>query len=344
VMHATLYCGDALEVLRRLSGGSCRICVTSPPYWRQRDYGVPGQLGLEATPEEYVARLVAIFAEVRRVLRDDGTLWLNLGDGWSGAGKGGNPGNSPHVKQRTNRGSLVMRGRRRSPFKDKDLIGVPWMTAFALRADGWYLRQCNIWAKPNRMPESVTDRSTISHEYVFHLSKSNNYFYAAEAARTPAAPSSDTRLAQHVEGQLGSVRAHGGRKSNGPMKAVRREKQRGHSRRHDGFNGRWDAMEQVAAGANLSSVWWISPAQYREAHFAVMPSLLAEICILAGSEAGDVVLDPFGGSGTVAQVATGHGRDAIYVDLNPAYLALAEQRIGPMLCDRAGTAAGARDG
>jgi DNA modification methylase len=211
------------------------------------------------------------------------------------------------------------------------------MAAFALRADGWFLRQCNVWAKPNTMPESVRDRSTISHEYVFQLSKRNDYFYNAEAARTPMEPSSETRLAQDVAAQGGSERGNGGAKTNGPMKAVRRtDKQRGHSRRHDGFTDRWDAMEkswQRQDGANLRSVWWIAPAQYRDAHFAVMPEKLATICIAAGSRPGDVVLDPFGGSGTVASVATGMGRDSIYIDLNPKYIELAKQRIGPMLCE-----------
>lgn len=188
------------------------------------------------------------------------------------------------------------------------------------------------------MPESVTDRSTVSHEYVFHLSKSPTYYYDAEAARTPPAPATETRLSQDVDGQQGSLRANGGGKTNGPMRAVARsrssDKQRGHSRRHAGFNDRWDAMpvdQQRANGANLRSVWWFAPAQYRDAHFAVMPEQLAHICILAGSAPGDTVIDPFGGSGTVAQVATGNGRKAVYIDLNPTYLELARQRIGPML-------------
>ena len=210
----------------------------------------------------------------------------------------------------------------------EDLVGVPWMLAFAMRADGWYLRQCNIWAKPNCMPESVTDRSTASHEYVFHLSKSNDYFYDNEAARTPAAPSSETRLAQDVESQVGGTRANGGAKTNGTMKAV--AKQRGHSRKHAGFNDRWDAMpvdEQRANGANLRSVWWIAPAQYREAHYAVMPSSLAEICIVASCPVGGTVLDPFGGAGTTGLVADRLQRNAILVELNPAYAEMARKRI-----------------
>ena len=218
-----------------------------------------------------------------------------------------------------------------SGYKDKDMVGIPWMVAFALRTDGWFLRQCNIWAKPNCMPESVTDRSTASHEYVFHLSKNNDYYYNAEAARTPAAPSSETRLAQDVESQEGSMRANGGAKTNGPMKAVKKtDKQRGHSRRHNGFNDRWDAMpvaDQMANGANLRSVWWISPAQYGDEHYAVMPERLAEICIAAGTKEGDMVLDPFTGAGTTGVVALRYRRDFIGIELNPEYAKLAEKRI-----------------
>lgn len=306
----TILTGDALEQLRTLPDESVQCCVSSPPYWRQRDYGIAGQLGLEPTPEAYVARLVAIFAEVRRVLRDDGTLWLNLGDKWASGGNGGG-------------GSF---------YKDKDLVGIPWMAAFALRADGWFLRQCNVWAKPNGMPESVRDRSTVSHEYVFHLSKRNDYYYNTDAARTPPAPATETRLAQNVEAQAGSARANGGAKTNGPMKAVRRsDKQRGHGRVHAGFNDRWDAMpkdQQMGSGSNLRSVWWIAPAQFGEEHYAVMPMRLAQLCIVAGSRPGDTVLDPFGGAGTTGLAASGLGRNAILIELNPAYAAMAERRCG----------------
>lgn len=233
--------------------------------------------------ECYVCRMVAVFREVKRVLRSDGTCWVNLGDKWASGGNGGggkfmvDRGHAwDHAKGAT--------GWRNPPagYKDKDLVGIPWMFAFAARADGWYLRQCNVWAKPNCMPESVSERSTISHEYVFHLSKSNNYWYDNDAARTPPAPASETRLAQNVAAQNGSDRANAGGKVNGPMKAVQRtDKQRGHSRKHDGFNGRWDATEkqQQQKGANLRSVWWVSPAQYKEGHYAVMPDRIAELCI-----------------------------------------------------------------
>lgn len=322
-MTVRILIGDAREQLRSLPDNSVHCIVSSPPYWRQRDYGMEGQLGLESTPEAYIDDLVAIFREARRVLRSDGTCWVNLGDKWAAGCVG---------------------------YKDKDLVGIPWMFAFAARADGWYLRQCNVWAKPNCMPESVSDRSTISHEYVFQLTKSNDYFYDSEAARTPAAPSSETRLAQNVAAQNGSERANGGDKTNGPMRAV--HKQDGHGRKHAGFNARWDAKEasakaaagdpRVVAGAapgidsrkhagcteaNLRSVWCISPAQFREGHYAVMPDRLAEICIAAGSPPGGVILDPFGGAGTTGLVADRMQRDAILVELNPEYAEMARRRI-----------------
>jgi DNA modification methylase len=337
--------GDCRDMLKTLPDESVHCVVTSPPYWRQRDYGMPGQFGLEQTPEEYVDKLTAIFAECRRILRSDGTCWVNLGDKWA---SGGNGGGGSFMEQRGDAWAHVKsnKGWRSPPngYKDKDLVGVPWMLAFSMRAEGWFLRQCNIWAKPNCMPESVTDRSTAAHEYVFHFTKSNDYFYDAEAARTPPAPASETRLAQNVEAQAGSLRANAGAKTNGPRKAVQRktlpgpqgklgafrDKQRGHSRRHNGFNERWDLMpvsEQRANGANLRSVWWISPAQYRDGHYAVMPSMLAEICIVAGSPGGGVILDPFGGAGTTGLVADRNGRDAILIELNPEYAVMAERRI-----------------
>lgn len=324
--------GEALAVLQTLPEASVHCIVSSPPYWRQRDYGMPGQLGLEQTPEEYIDRLTAIFAECRRILRPEGTAWVNLGDKWA---SGGNGGGGSFMAERSYAWAHVKanKGWRSPPtgYKDKDLVGVPWMLAFAMRAEGWYLRQCNIWAKPNCMPESVTDRSTAAHEYVFHFSKNNDYWYDDEAARTPPAPSSETRLAQDVEAQDGRARANGGGKTNGPMKAVRRtDKQRGHSRKHEGFNARWDKMErseQQVNGANLRSVWWISPAQYREGHYAVMPDTLAEICIAAGCPKDGTVLDPFGGAGTTGLIADRMGRDAILIELNPEYADMARRRI-----------------
>lgn len=332
-MSCRILVGDVRETLPTLADGSVRCVVTSPPYWRQRDYGMPGQIGLEATPEEYAARLVEVMREVRRVLADDGSLWLNIGEKWA---SGGNGGGGSFMRERAQAWAHAKNasGWRKEPpgYKDKDMVGLGWLVAFALRADGWWLRQANVWAKPNGMPESVTDRSSVSHEYVFHLTKSARSYYDNEGARTPPSPATETRLAQDIETQHGSERGNGGAKGK-PMKAVGAGKQRGHSRRHAGFNDRWDAMErkeQVAAGARLRSVWWIPPAQYRQAHFAVMPEALARICILCGSAPGDTVLDPFGGSGTVGAVAIGHGRKAILCELNPAYADLAVQRVGPM--------------
>lgn len=323
---------DVMEGLRQLPDESVHCVVTSPPYWRQRDYGMPGQIGLEQTPETFVGRLRDVFSEVRRCLRSDGTCWVNIGDKWATGGKGGG---GAFMEERGEawahaRGKTGWNG---APpgYKDKDLVGVPWMLAFAMRLDGWYLRQCNIWAKPNCMPESVRDRSTASHEYVFQFSKNNDYWYDADAARTPAAPSTETRLAQDLEAQAGSDRSNGGTRPDRPMKAVgKTDKQRGHTRKHAGFNKRWDAMEradQIASGANLRSVWWIAPANYDDGHFAVMPDRLAEICITAGCPKGGTVLDPFSGAGTTAMVADRLQRNAIGIELNPEYAAMAQRRI-----------------
>lgn len=325
-----LFNGNCIDVLCKLPDESVQCCVTSPPYWRQRDYGHTGQIGLEQTPEDYVSNLVSVFREVRRILKPDGTLWLNLGDKWA---SGGNGGGGSFMRERGEAWAhaAVAKGWRKPPhgYKDKDLLGLPWMTAFALRSDGWYLRQCNIWAKPNCMPESVQDRSTASHEYVFHLSKSNDYWYDSGAARTPPQPSTETRLAQDVNNQLGSVRANGSTHIERPMKAVQRQydKQRGH--KHGGFNNRWDAMkksDQQANGANLRSVWWISPAQYGEDHFAVMPEQVAGLCIAAGCPVGEIVLDPFFGAGTTGAVAIDMGRKCIGIELNSDYAEMAKRR------------------
>lgn len=321
--------GEALAVLKDLPDESVHCIVSSPPYWRQRDYGVAGQLGLEQTPEEYVDRLVAIFREARRVLRSDGTAWVNLGDKWA---SGGNGGGGSFMDDRAEAWAHVKenKGWRNPPagYKDKDLVGVPWMFAFAARADGWFLRQCNIWAKPNCMPESVRDRSTAAHEYVFHLTKNNDYWYDSDAARTPPPPQTDTELKNN---SLEARKERAGSVPTAMKNGIRRsDKQRGHTRKHEGFNDRWDAMEkeqQQANGANLRSVWWLAPAQYKEGHYAVMPATLAEICIAAGCPEGGMVLDPFGGAGTTGLVADRMGRDAILIELNPDYAAMAKRRI-----------------
>lgn len=342
-MTTRIIVGDALERLREMPDQSVHCIVTSPPYYGVRDYGCDGQIGLEQTPGEFVARLVEVFGEARRVLRDDGVLWINIGDSYAGSGKGGSP---IEGKQATNRGSqsvgcLYETGRtareaavtnvtRRTfdEIKAKDLIGIPWMLAFALRDDGWWLRGDQIWAKPNGMPESVTDRPSRAHEYVFLLAKSQHYYYDQDAVRLPALESSEARLSQALDRQTGSARANGGAKTNGMMKAV--GKQRGHSRRHAGFNDRWDKMErgdQIVHGANLRSVWSLPPAQFDGDHYAVMPDDLAAICIAAGCPKGGTVLDPFGGVGTTALVASRMQRDAILIELNPKTAAMAERRL-----------------
>lgn len=303
-----ILCGDALEQLQALEADSIHTCVTSPPYYNLRDYGIPGQIGMEDTPEEYIERLVLIFREVRRVLRPDGTIWINIGDSYAGSGKGrmadgthynGKPSKSSNY-QGVSGGTLHKT--MTANCKSKDLIGIPWMLAFALRADGWYLRQDIIWHKTNAMPESVRDRCTRSHEYVFLLSKSRQYFFDTKAIQEPAAESSRRRLAQNVSQQAGSTRQPG--KSNGPMKAV-----------GDGQH------------RNKRDVWTLSTGSFRGAHFAVFPETLVEPCILAGCPAGGTVLDPFTGSGTTGAVAKRLGRSFIGVELNPAYCCLAESRI-----------------
>lgn len=261
-----------------------------------RDYGHSGQIGLEATPEQFIAALVAVFREVKRVLRDDGTCWINIGDSYAANrgyqvpdGKVGDVGNS--------KGSKVPDG-----CKPKDLIGIPWMLAFALRADGWYLRQEIIWAKPNPMPESVTDRCTKSHESIFLLAKSEKYYFDNGAIKEDVSQSSVVRLQQDVEQQTGSDRVPG--KTNGNMKAV----------------GSMDKR-------NKRSVWTVATTPYSGAHFATFPTALIEPCILAGAPAGAVVLDPFFGSGTTGQVAQNLGRKFIGCELNPSYKALQDERL-----------------
>ncbi len=228
----TIHTGDCLKYLRGLPSASVDCCVTSPPYYGLRDYGVRGQIGLELSPEAYIERLVEVFREVRRVLKPDGTLWVNIGDSYAGSGKGGakHPENAGHYKQGTNRGMVGQEAVTKVGFggyKPKDLIGIPWMLAFALRADGWYLRQDIIWSKPNPMPKSVTDRCTKAHEYIFLFSKSARYYFNAEAILEPCSPNTHMRISQDLANQIGSHRANGGRKTNGPMKAVSRKTKQG---------------------------------------------------------------------------------------------------------------------
>jgi len=301
-----IICGDCRDKLKELEPESVQMCVTSPPYWGLRDYGHDDQLGLEETPEEFTANMVEVFRQVKRVMKDDGTLWLNLGDSYSGSGKetAGNLGkkhNERHLEHKT--GGIIPIG-----LKQKDLVGIPWRVAFALQADGWYLRQDIIWHKPNPMPESVTDRCTKSHEYIFLLSKSAKYFYDADAIRETLAESSIKRLNQDIDKQVGSTRAHGGQKSNGNMKT----------------------FGDVEKGSNKRSVWTVTTKPYSDAHFAVFPEKLIEPCIQAGSKVGDIVLDPFFGSGTTGEVAERFGRNYIGIELNEEYKPLQQKRCGQM--------------
>ncbi len=322
-----IHFGDCKEIMQTWPDQSVNCCVTSPPYFGLRDYGHSGQIGLEATPDAYVAKLVDVFREVKRVLRDDGTLWLNLGDSYAAS-------RSYQVSDNKNPGAVATghESRCRPPegLKQKDLIGIPWRVAFALQADGWYLRQDIIWHKPNPMPESVRDRCTKAHEYIFLLSKSERYYYDHVAIQEPFAESSIARLEQpNIEQQIGSDRVPG--KTNGNMKACGPSSYKGSSF----TKGKTGAVKPTvgqgerveASGRNKRSVWTVTTKPFKGAHFATFPPDLIEPCILAGSKPGDVVLDPFMGSGTTAQVAIMHGRQYIGCELNPAYKELQDERI-----------------
>lgn len=300
--------GDCIEQMRSLPDQCVNTCVTSPPYFGLRDYGHDGQIGLEETPDAFVAKLVDVFREVRRVLRDDGTVWLNLGDSYAAArggthqpaetlagGKGGKMDDGATVNRGREAGYNPTRNAHAIGLKHKDLIGIPWRVAFALQADGWYLRQDIIWHKPNPMPESVTDRCTKAHEYIFLLSKSERYYFDSDAMQEPAA---------------------GPGKICGPKNdAMRGDGDRTGIVRGDGEN------------RNRRSVWTVATRPYKGAHFATFPKDLIRPCILAGCPAGGTVLDPFGGSGTTAQVAIEEGREAILCELNADYIALAHRRM-----------------
>ena len=351
-MTARILCGDVREMLAALPDASVQCCVTSPPYFRLRDYGVDGQIGIEATPAAYVAALVDVFREVRRVLRPDGTVFLNLGDSYFGSTQtGGTKSKEGSAKRAGRMFSMPVNARHGDAYdmrdttpgdytatsrphllKPKDLIGIPWRVAFALQADGWYLRSDIIWHKPNPMPESVTDRPTKSHEYIFLLAKSERYYYDAAAIAEPVALSTVERLSQPtLELQGGSLRANGGAKTNGPMKAVRGSHKgstfyRGKTATHQ--LGRASEADRIETDKrNKRSVWTVATQPYSGAHFAVFPTALIEPCILAGSHEGDTVLDPFAGSGTTGVVALRHGRSFVGVELNPTYCQLAQRRI-----------------
>ncbi len=321
--------GDCVQSLKQLADESVQCCVTSPPYFGLRDYGNDGQIGLESTPDEYVAKIVEVFREVQRVLRKDGTLWLNLGDSY--ARQGGRESNQPRHWDGREQAPGSMHGTRQAAdigLKPKDLVGIPWRVAFALQADGWYLRQDIIWHKPNPMPESVQDRCTKAHEYVFLLSKSDRYFYDAEAIAQPLTETSKARLAQPtLANQQGSDRVPG--KTNGNMKAVGPRfggNKYGDNEREEYKTKSGNVWDGAGGMANRRSVWTIATQPFKGAHFATFPVELPRLCILAGTKAGDVVLDPFGGSGTTGRVALELGRSAILCELNPEYVELIRQR------------------
>jgi len=310
--------GDCRDTMRDLKAQGVRVqcCVTSPPYFGLRDYGHPGQIGLEKTPAEYVAALVEVFEGVRELLADDGVLWLNLGDSYAGAGY------SNHAKGEGFNGAQREQGGKQqhsygTGMKNKDLMGMPWRVAFALQAAGWYLRQDIIWHKPNPMPESVTDRCTKAHEYLFLLTKSERYYFDADAIKEDA-------VGQNLHDLTGPGYAAPGQAPNtGNRKALRTDIE---SRHRSQINGGQSLQAEPDGRRNRRSVWTVPTQPYSGAHFAVFPAALIEPCVLAGSRPGDVVLDPFMGSGTTAQVAQALGRQWIGCELNPDYEPLQQAR------------------
>jgi DNA modification methylase len=346
----TIRHGDCRKLLATLPAQSVHCCVTSPPYFGLRDYGIAGQIGLEPTPDAYVAEMVAVFREVRRVLRDDGTLWLNLGDSYAAqrggthqpaetlaGGKGGKTSEGDRVNRGRFDGENPTRNASKIGLKHKDLIGIPWRVAFALQADGWYLRQDIIWSKPNPMPESVTDRCTKAHEYIFLMSKSAKYHYDANAVAEPISAASVARLAQDIENQHGSDRVPG--KTNGAMKAVGKGNAKifrggGAYTKGQSFDNSTTAERNSHGNTpnltglrNRRSVWEVTTQPFSEAHFATFPPDLIEPCILAGCPVGGTVLDPFGGAGTTGLVADRLQRHALLIELNAGYAAMTERRL-----------------
>jgi len=333
--RCTYQIGDCLDVLRTIPDQTFHCCVTSPPYWGLRDYGHDGQIGLEDTPDAYVERMVAVFREVRRVLRDDGTLWLNLGDSYAGgcATTGGYSDKSTlagytgeHTKGRAMNRAETRRPTR-SGLKPKDLVGIPWRVAFALQADGWYLRSDIIWHKPNPMPESVTDRPTKAHEYVFLLSKSARYYYDADAVREPHS-SWDGVTRDSYKGGKGDERTGLNLSPQGAvLPSGRKEAHSTGTRSGANLSSAYaGGPPGHAGGRNKRSVWTVTTKPYSGAHFACYPPELITPCILAGCPEGGIVLDPFFGSGTTGMVAEQCGRAWFGIELNPDYGSLIDGR------------------
>lgn len=318
-----IYTGDALTVLKTLDRESVNCIITSPPYYALRDYGVDEQIGLEATPEEYISRLAEIFDEAKRVLCGDGTLWLNLGDSYGGSGKGAAhyPENAKRYKQGSNRGLLNSQVLR-TCGRTKNLLGIPWRVAFELQSRGWILRQDIIWNKPNPMPESVTDRCTKAHEYVFLFSKSLKYFFDAEAIKEPRVQEEDAngfRGGSYVNGcpskrkTVGNTR-YGGRKYTENPDAFFRTKS-------------GNLYDESHTLRNKRSVWTIATTPFKGAHFATFPLELVRPCVLAGCPANGTVLDPFFGAGTVGVVCREENRYYVGIEINPEYVRIARRRI-----------------
>jgi len=299
-----------MEGLKLLDDNSINCCITSPPYWGLRDYGVSEQLGLEKTPEEYVVKLVEVFREVKRVLRDDGTLWLNLGDSYASVHTGGHKSEKATVGN-NKEGIQEFKQTKANPkiygLKEKDLVGIPWMVAFALRADGWYLRQDIIWHKPNPMPESVRDRCTKSHEYMFLMSKSSKYYYDNEAIKEQA-------------------KRPGEKQTFGGEKARKNTIEKGDPRYRNGSE-QWGMTIETKEYRNKRSVWTVTTKPCKEAHFATYPPDLINPCVLAGCPKNGIVLDPFMGAGTTGLVCKQNNRYYIGFELNPEYCEIAEKRI-----------------
>ena len=299
--EATILIGDVRQRLKELPEQSVQCCITSPPYWGLRDYGKEEQIGLEQSPSEYVSELVKVFDEVWRVLKDDGVLWLNLGDSYAGNNsRASTNGRAGFGTKRE--GVFTKTG---DGIKPKDLVGIPWRVAFALQDAGWYLRQDIIWSKPNPMPESVKDRCVKSHEYLFLLAKNKNYYFDHLAIQEPAVDAGTKFIRNNGSGTM-EARAIG-RKTSG--------------------NERPGVVYENKSMRNKRSVWTVAPKPFRGAHFAVMPEALVQPCVLASSTEGDTILDPFTGSGTVAVVALAHNRNFIGTELNSEYAMIAEQRI-----------------
>jgi len=302
--NAKIYVGDAIEGLKRLDAQSVQTVVTSPPYWGLRDYCESGQIGLEQSPKEFIEKLCQVFDEVWRVLADDGTLWVNLGDSYSSFRDSKSvpdslrEGDGTAVGQASNRNPEMLK---QAGLKHKDLVGIPWRFAFAMQDRGWYLRQDIIWQKPNPMPESVTDRCTKSHEYIFLLTKKPKYYFDNEAIKE------DAIWAEEKRAGLGRLHYRG-----------KRQGEEGTGQEN---------FVSIVDRRNKRDVWSVNVRPYKEAHFATYPTELIEPCILAGSKEGDTVLDPFSGSGTTGEVSMQHGRNYVGLELNPDYAKISEKRL-----------------